>query len=149
MRNSMDKKLVWWSVVAICGVVPSAALVACNSVSPDGKTWISTPEPDAAESDTTENEAHGAPPTGEPTQEDLGAVRQAIDSGAQKICSTFISGNWSDTVNVPQTWSRAKCLVDYKAMTGARGVRLGCLTPTSFSIATCDNCLPANNACGW
>jgi hypothetical protein len=129
-------------VLAAFSVFPMGG---CSSVSPDGKHWSAT----SGEGPLVEDGTVPSAELDETASREIGVVRQAISGTPDRICTVVRPGNWRDTINVPQTWARATCLVTYKNALGASSARLGCLTSTGYSLATCDNCLPANNSCGW
>jgi hypothetical protein len=78
----------------------------------------------------------------------LGTARLAL-TGAHKLCTVFISGNWRDTILVSNGWTRERCLTDWRQHVGASQARLGCITNGSFSFASTSGTPPPDNSCGW
>lgn len=65
--------------------------------------------------------------------EDMGTV--------YKICSTFVGGNWRDTITVPSTWTNSDC-ADFMTATGAANYSMGCISNSKIFMnddAYCDS----------
>lgn len=74
---------------------------------------------------------------------------QAQDPTPQpiKMCSAFISGEFRDSIAVPNGWSRGTC-ASWATTMGASDYQLGCIRESSFSWGTPNGGLPSPN-CTW
>lgn len=82
------------------------------------------------------------------------SIRTATDqralTGTHKLCSIVVSGNWRDTILVPDAWSSGMC-VSFMGSLGGTSAQLGCVTNAGFSWGTGSGVspgIPATN-CGW
>lgn len=78
------------------------------------------------------------------------ATDQRALTGTHKLCSIVVSGNWRDTILVPDTWNSGTC-VSFMGTLGGTSAQIGCLTPTGALFGTGSSFSPGIPAvnCGW
>ena len=64
-----------------------------------------------------------------------------------KMCSAYVSGEFRDSIAVPNEWTRGTC-ASWAATMGASDYQLGCIVGNSFSWGTPNGGIPSPS-CSW
>jgi hypothetical protein len=89
----------------------------------------------------------GTPAKSSEVNENFTTIYSSALTVPMKACSIWVSGNWRDTMPVPQGWTTATCS-DYRRIMGAVSYNLVCFFNNSFSCGTDNGGIPNPN-CGW